>query len=78
MQPRVNAFEQPIGPDLPGWTPRPRPPVAPAQGRYCRLEPLSAERHAADLYPGLSQAHDSHAWTYMRAAPTGDAAAYRK
>ena len=31
MQARVNAFQQPIGPDVAGWTARPRPPLAPAE-----------------------------------------------
>ncbi|MGE8619820.1 MAG: GNAT family N-acetyltransferase, partial [Achromobacter spanius] len=77
MPPRVNAFQQPIGPDVPGWTPRPRPPLTPATGRYCRLEPLSAERHAADLYQAFSQAPDDSDWTYMGVGPFADVAAYR-
>ncbi|PPA73357.1 GNAT family N-acetyltransferase [Achromobacter spanius] len=77
MQARVNAFQQPIGPDVPGWTARPRPPLTPAIGRYCRLEPLSAERHAADLYQAFSQAPDDSDWTYMGVGPFADADAYR-
>lgn len=77
MQPRTNAYEQPIGPDMPGWTPRPRPPSRPAEGRYCRLEPLSAERHAADLFRAFSQAPDDSDWTYMSVGPFADEAAYR-
>ena len=77
MQPRTNAFQQPIGPALPGWTPRPRPPLEPAIGRYCRLEPLSAERHAADLYHAFSQAPDGSDWTYMGIGPFADEAQYR-
>ena len=85
MQARVNAFQQPIGPDVAGWTARPRCkpessfptthrprrrlmarprlPLAPAEGRYCRLEPLSAARHAAELYQAFSQAPDGRDWT---------------
>ena len=44
-------------------------PLAPAVGRYCRLEPLSAERHAADLYQAFSQAPDDSDWTYMGVGP---------
>lgn len=77
MQARVNAFQQPIGPDVPAWTARPRPPLTPAVGRYCRLEPLSAERHAADLYDAFSRAPDDSDWTYMGVGPFADAAAYR-
>ena len=69
MQARVNAFQQPIGPDVAGWTARPRPPLAPAEGRYCRLEPLSAARHAAELYQAFSQAPDGRDWTYMSVGP---------
>lgn len=78
MQPRVNAYQQPVGPDLPDWTPRPRPPITPIEGRYCRLEPLSAERHTADLFQAFSQAPDGSDWTYMTAGPFPDEASYRK
>ena len=46
----TNALGQPIGHPVPGWTPPPRPPRAPLTGRYCRLEPLEPDRHAADLH----------------------------
>ena len=77
MQARVNAFQQPIGPDVAGWTARPRPPLAPAEGRYCRLEPLSAARHAAELYQAFSQAPDGRDWTYMSVGPFASEAEYR-
>ena len=70
MPARVNAFQQPIGPEVPGWTARPRPPATPLSGRYCRLEPLSAERHAADLYQAFSRAPDDSDWTYMSVGPS--------
>ncbi|AUT47593.1 GNAT family N-acetyltransferase [Achromobacter sp. AONIH1] len=77
MQARVNAFQQPIGPDVAGWTARPRPPLAPAEGCYCRLEPLSAARHAAELYQAFSQAPDGRDWTYMSVGPFASEAEYR-
>ena len=77
MQARVNAFQQPIGPDVAGWTARPRPPLAPAEGRYCRLELLSAARHAAELYQAFSQAPDGRDWTYMSVGPFASEAEYR-
>src|SRR2546427_8723641 len=46
------------------------------QGRYCRLEPLSAARHAADLFDAFSQAPDASDWTYMSVGPFADAQAY--
>ncbi|KAB1074364.1 GNAT family N-acetyltransferase [Methylobacterium planeticum] len=75
MSARVNAAGQPIGPALPGWTPRPRPPRASMQGRLCRIVPLDPDRHAADLYAALSP--DPARWTYLPAEPPASAAAYR-
>src|SRR3546814_6139167 len=49
MDVRTNELGQPIGAPLPGWTPRPRPPRSVMEGRFCRLEPLDPDRHAADL-----------------------------
>src|SRR5256885_274394 len=76
MPPARTAHSQPVGHDLPGWTPRQRPPRTPMQGRYCRLEPLSAARHAADLFDAFSQAPDASDWTYMSVGPFADAQAY--
>lgn len=36
--------------DLSNWKGAPRPVHAPIEGRYVRLEPLSAARHSADLF----------------------------
>src|SRR5262245_3316842 len=47
---RRNEFGQPIGFDLPGWKPPPFPPHVALAGRYCRLEPLNAARHARDIF----------------------------
>lgn len=37
-----NSFGQPVGQALPDWQPRPFPQRQILQGRYCRLEPLTA------------------------------------
>ena len=34
-------------------------------GRYCRLEPLDAERHAAALFDAYADAPDERDWTYV-------------
>ena len=60
----VNAFGQPIGPPVAGWTPRPAPPRTPMAGRYCRVEPID-DRHAASLHASNSLAPDRRAWTYL-------------
>jgi RimJ/RimL family protein N-acetyltransferase len=62
--PRMNEFGQPIGPPLADWRPPPRPHVAPAVGRYCRLEPIDTTLHAEPLFDAI---HDGPAslWTYL-------------
>jgi RimJ/RimL family protein N-acetyltransferase len=34
-------------------------------GRYCRLEPVSTARHAADLFAAYMEAPDDRDWTYL-------------
>ncbi|MGO4700640.1 GNAT family N-acetyltransferase [Dyella sp. 2RAB6] len=72
----TNAYGQPIGLPLPDWTPRPRPERVTLDGRYCRLEPLDAPRHAAELHAAYVTAPDARAWTYMAAGPFEDEASY--
>jgi RimJ/RimL family protein N-acetyltransferase len=73
---RINEYGQPIGPALPGWSARALPPRTPMQGRYCRVEPLDAARHAADLFEVYAQAPDGSDWTYLTNGPYADLAAY--
>lgn len=77
MSARRNAFGQPVGPDLPGWTPRPLPPRTPMVGRTCRLEPLDPGRHADDLFAAYASAPDTRGWTYLGGEMPASAAAYR-
>ena len=62
---RVNTYGQPIGEPVPGWTPRPWPPRATMQGRFCRIEPLTPERHAESLFEAYHLAPDDRDWTYL-------------
>jgi RimJ/RimL family protein N-acetyltransferase len=71
-----NAYEQPIGHPVDGWTRRPLPPRTPLVGRYCRLEMLDADRHAADLYAAYAEAPDGRDWTYLPYGPFPDLARY--
>nr|WP_311527233.1 GNAT family protein [uncultured Ralstonia sp.] len=73
----LNAYQQPIGTPLAGWTARQLPPHTPLAGRYCRLEPLEAARHADALFEAFSQAQDDRVWTYMVEGPFTDIAAHR-
>jgi len=74
---RLNAFDQPIGPDVPDWTPRQRPPRLVLQGRTCRLEPLNVEAHGDSLYDAYCAQTDASDWTYLFVGPFTDAASYR-
>lgn len=74
----LNPYDQPIGEPLPGWTPRPRPPRTPLEGRYCRLEPLDAQRHAEDLFAAYRAAPDGRDWTYLGVGPFETAQGYRE
>ena len=71
-----NHLGQPIGPPLPGWSARARPPHAPMQGRLCRLEPLDAERHASALHEAYAADAEGRNWTYLPYGPFPSADAY--
>ena len=60
-----------------GWTPRRHPPLTPMTGRYCRVEPLDAERHAAELYAAYSADREGRMWTYLPWGPYAGFAEYR-
>ena len=65
MSERRNQYDQPIGPPVAGWTERPRPSRRPLAGRYCRLEPVDPQHHAADLVAACMDAPDGRDWTYL-------------
>jgi RimJ/RimL family protein N-acetyltransferase len=73
VQQRINEFGQPIGAAVADWHGAQRPDSAPDStplaGRYCRLERVSVERHANELYVAYSDAPDARDWTYLRAGP---------
>ena len=64
----------PIGPAL-TWRPVPRPQKRVLEGRYVRLEPVDAARHADDLH--RSSQDSPTIWTYLGYGPFADAAAFR-
>jgi RimJ/RimL family protein N-acetyltransferase len=77
MTETTNQYGQPVGPSLPDWTPRPRPPRVFLEGRYCRLEPLDPARHAADLFAANNEAPDGRLWTYLPTEPFAAFDSYR-
>jgi RimJ/RimL family protein N-acetyltransferase len=73
-----NELGQPVGPPVPGWTPRPRPSAAILQGRYCRLERLDPGRHARELYAADRLDTRGESWTYLPYGPFGTLEEYRR
>ena len=67
---------RPRGPRVENWTVPPPPDGAVMEGRYVRLEPLSAEAHAALLF----RAYDGHdwVWDYMPSGPFASAAQFHR
>lgn len=68
---------QPVGPDVPGWTPRPAPPATPIEGRYARVERLDAARHAGELFEANARDVAGRNWTYLFDAKPATPEAYR-
>jgi RimJ/RimL family protein N-acetyltransferase len=73
---RLNEFGQPIGAALPAWKAPPFPPHVSLQGRFCRLEPLNAARHARDIYEAQSDDVSGSRWTYLFQGPYTEFAEY--
>ncbi len=69
---------QPTGSPLPGWTPRRPPPRSAMRGRFARVEPLDAERHAAELFDANGADRDGSMWTYLGYGPFAAFADYRR
>jgi RimJ/RimL family protein N-acetyltransferase len=65
----TNHLGQPVGFPVEGWTARERPSRTPMTGRFCRVEPLDAGKHAAELYAANSEDRDGRMWTYLPWGP---------
>jgi RimJ/RimL family protein N-acetyltransferase len=74
--PRTNEYGQPIGRALPDWNAPPFPPRVALAGRYCRIEPLDAARHAAQLWEAQRDDPQALRWTYSFHGPFADIAGY--
>lgn len=72
----VNQFGQAVGDLLPGWAPPPAPPRRALAGRYCRLEPLDASRHADSLFAAYALDRDGRGWTYLPYGPFDSLASF--
>jgi RimJ/RimL family protein N-acetyltransferase len=74
---RLNEFQQPIGPPIDNWTPRPLPPRTAMVGRYCTVRPVDAQADAKDLFDAYSEAPDGRDWTYLFVGPFTTFDSYR-
>lgn len=63
-----NAYGQPVGEPLTGWSPRPSVTPLTLVGETCRLEPL-AEQHLSGLYWALCEQSPPEVWTYLAMGP---------
>ena len=71
-----NAYGQPIGTPVDGWTTRSHPPRTSIEGRFVRIEPVDPERHGSDLFAAYAEAADGRDWTYLSVDRFDDAHAY--
>ena len=77
MSQRINEHGQPIGEDVPDWTPRALPGRETMDGRFCRVEALDAGRHAETLFKAYRHDADGVLWTYVPMGPFDDFARFR-
>lgn len=66
-----------VGFPVDGWKPRQRPPRTPMTGRWCRVEPIDIERHAAELFEANQADSEGRNWTYLGSPPPKDLESYR-
>lgn len=74
---RMNQYEQPIGIAMPDWRGAQLPGDASLVGRYCRIERVDVQQHAAALYEAYCEAPDWRDWTYLLAGPFDTFEAYQ-
>lgn len=78
MEYELNHFDQPVGLAVAQWTPPPLPNHEAMAGRFCRLEPLDPQRHAADLYAANTMDREGRSWTYLPYGPFASLEEYRR
>jgi RimJ/RimL family protein N-acetyltransferase len=73
----TNRLGQPVGLPVPGWTPPGPLPREPLEGRFCRVEPLEPDLHAASLHAANSLDVEGRMWTYLPYGPFDSLEGYR-
>lgn len=69
MDEELNHLNQPVGFAVNDWKQSRLPRREVMQGRFCRLEPIDAERHATSLYQANAQDVEGRNWTYLPYGP---------
>jgi RimJ/RimL family protein N-acetyltransferase len=77
MPTRLNSLGQPIGDPVSSFGGAALPPRTSIEGRYCRVEPLDPDRHAAPLFEAICDDEDGRSWTYMAYGPFASLDEYR-
>jgi RimJ/RimL family protein N-acetyltransferase len=77
MAESVNHLGQPVGFSVPEWTKRPLPPRTAMAGRFCTVEMLDPERHAAQLFTAYAEDSEGRMWTYLPRGPYASRDEYR-
>ncbi|MCB9907467.1 MAG: GNAT family N-acetyltransferase [Planctomycetes bacterium] len=62
--------------DLNHWTPRPLPESKPLEGRFCRLEPLSAQEHGQELFALSSSPEGAERFRWLPDSPCQEFASF--
>lgn len=61
----LNEYGQWVGDPIPDWQGAGLLARKTLSGRSCRLEPMDANKHAADLFDAFAQAQDERDWTWL-------------
>lgn len=64
-----NHLGQPIGFPVEHWKAPEKPSREPMLGNYCRLEPLSPDKHAKELFEANTHDQKGRNWTYLFHGP---------
>jgi RimJ/RimL family protein N-acetyltransferase len=77
MQHHNNNLGQPIGFPILNWKSPELPSGEPMEGRFCRLEPLNSNIHAASLHAANAVDIEGRMWTYLPYGPFATLDDYR-
>jgi RimJ/RimL family protein N-acetyltransferase len=74
----LNHLGQPVGLPVPNWKAAQPPTRESLNGRYCRVERLSVEKHAEALFEANALDREGRMWTYLSYGPFQRLDAYRE